>query len=74
MPYRVVVSEDQGGCIVQQSLAQHLTGMHARAVDGAAEELLEGDQAMPVVEIPAAYLNHRDKRRYPQTRKPNDST
>jgi hypothetical protein len=30
--------------------------MHAGAVDGAAEQLIEGDQAMPIVQMQAAYL------------------
>ena len=56
----VVVSEDQGCRVVQQGLPQDLAGVNARAIDGAAEELLEGNEPMAVVEVQAAYLNPRD--------------
>ena len=46
--------ENHGGCIVQQRLAQHLARVNLRAVDRAAKQLLEGDQAMAVVEVKAA--------------------
>src|SRR5215470_3824459 len=46
----MVVGEDQRRGIVRQSLAQHLPGVHPRTVDRAAEQLLEGDEAVAVVE------------------------
>src|SRR5207248_11629885 len=50
----MVVREDHRRRIVQQRLAQHLAGMHSGAVDGAAKQLLEGDEPVPVVEVQAA--------------------
>ena len=46
---------DRGG-IAGQRLLHYLARMHAGAVDGAAEQLIEGDQAMPIVQMQAAYL------------------
>ena len=53
-PRRVIVGEDHSGCVVQQGLAEHLTRVHSRHVDGAAKELLEGDQPVTAVEIQTA--------------------
>jgi hypothetical protein len=64
----VVVSEDQGCRVVQQGLPQDLAGVNARAIDGAAEELLEGNEPMAVVEIQAAYLHLTDGGRRAATR------
>jgi hypothetical protein len=41
---------------MQQRLPQHLARMHTGAVDGAAEQFLEGDQPVAVVEVETAYL------------------
>ena len=48
------MGEDQRRGVVQQRLAQHFARMHAGAVDGAAEQLLERDQPVTVVEVQAA--------------------
>ena len=60
---RVVVGEYHRCRIVRERLAQDLTRVHAGAVDGAAEQLLEGDQAVAVIEVQAAYLYPSDKLR-----------
>ena len=53
-PGRVIVRHDDRGGISLQRQLDDLPRMHARAVDGAAEQFLEGDQAVPVVEVQAA--------------------
>ena len=50
----VVVREDDRRGVVGQCLTQHLARMDRRPVDGAAEELLEDDQPVAVVEVEAA--------------------
>ena len=50
----VIVGEDQCCGIVRERLAHHLSRMHARAVDGAAKQFVEGDQTVPVIEVEAA--------------------
>ena len=50
----VVVREDDRRSVVGQRLAEHFTRMDRRAVDGAAEEFLEDDQSVAVVEVEAA--------------------
>src|SRR5215469_17431253 len=50
----MVVGEDHRRRVVQQYLPQHLARVHAGAVDRAAEELLEGNEPMAVIEIEAA--------------------
>ena len=66
----MVVREDHGRRVVQQRLAQHLPGMHSGAVDGAAKQLLEGDEPVPIVEVQAAYLYPGDTARRPRTKPP----
>lgn len=51
---RMIVREDDCRGVVGERLAHHFARMHARPVDGAAEELFEGDQPMTVVEVQAA--------------------
>ena len=51
---RMVVREDHCGRIVRECLPHHFARVHARAVDRAAKEFVEGDQAMAVVEVQAA--------------------
>jgi hypothetical protein len=58
---------------MQQGLPQDLAGMNPRAIDGTAEELLEGDEPMAAIEVQAAYLNTGDRPRQPQTSKPTNS-
>ena len=53
-PRRMVVGQDERCGVVRERLAQHLTRVHRCAVDGAAEQFLEGDQAVAVVEVEAA--------------------
>jgi hypothetical protein len=48
---RVVVREDDRGGVVLEGLFDDLAGMYGGAVDGAAEELLAGYQAMAAVEV-----------------------
>ena len=50
----MVVRENHRGRIVCQRLFDYFAGMHARTIDGAAEQLFEGDQSMPIVEVQAA--------------------
>src|SRR5215475_8655569 len=50
----MVMGENERRGIVRQSLAQHLPRMYPGTVDRAAEELLEGDEAVAVVEKQAA--------------------
>ena len=66
-PGRMVVRKDHRRGVVPQRLPQHLARMHAGAVDRAAEELLEGDQPVAVVEVQAAYLNMGDRLRHSAT-------
>ena len=47
----VVMGEDQRRGVVEHGLSHHLPWVHAGAVEGAPEQLLEGDQAVPVIEI-----------------------
>ena len=63
----VVMGENERRGIVRQSLAQHLPGMHPGTVDRAAEQLLEGDEPVAVVEEQAAYLYCTDRERQPRT-------
>src|SRR5438105_6912350 len=69
----VVVREDDRRRIVHQRLAQHLPGMHSGAVDGAAKQLLEGDEPVAVVEVQAAYLYPPDIERHLITVEPSIS-
>ena len=64
----MVVGKNKRSGIVRQSLAQHLTGMHPGTVDRAAKQLLEGDEAVAVVEEQAAYLHVDDTARRAGTR------
>jgi hypothetical protein len=64
---QVFVRKDHRRGVVQQRLPQHLARMDAGAVDRAAEELLEGDQPVAVVEVQAAYLNMGDRLRHSAT-------
>ena len=50
----MVVGEDHGGCVARQRLPDDLPRMHTGAVDGTAEQLLEGDQPMPGIQVHAA--------------------
>jgi hypothetical protein len=50
----MVVREDDRRRIARQRLLDHLPRVHARAVDGAAEQLVERDEAVPVVQVQAA--------------------
>ena len=50
----MVVRKNKRRDIVRQSLAQHFPGMYPGTVDRAAEQLLEGDEAVAVVEEQAA--------------------
>jgi len=63
----VVVGEDHGGGIVAQGLPQHLARVDAGAIDGAAEELLERNETVAVVEIETAYLQPPDETRQRKT-------
>ena len=47
---RMVVREDHRGGVVRQATPHDFARMHAGAVDRAAEQFLEGDHAMAVVE------------------------
>lgn len=51
---RMVVRKDHRRRVVRECLPHDFARMHAGAVDRAAEELVEGDQAMAVVEVQAA--------------------
>ena len=51
---RVIVGEDHRGRIAAQSLLDHFARMDARPVDGAAEQLLERDHAVAIVQVDAA--------------------
>ena len=46
--------QDNGRGVVVQGTHHNFPGMHTGTVDGAAEQFLEGDHAVPVVEIQAA--------------------
>ena len=48
---RVIVRDDDRGGIALQSQLDDLARMHAGAVDRAAKQLIEGDQAMAIVEV-----------------------
>jgi hypothetical protein len=48
---RVVVCQDDGGGVVLERLLDDFARMYRCAVDGAAEEVLAGDQAMAGVEV-----------------------
>jgi len=48
-PARVVMRQDGSGRVMPQGALDHLARMHARPVDGAPEQLLEGKNPMPVV-------------------------
>ncbi len=50
----VVVSEDHRCGIAAERLLDDFARMHAGAVDGAAKQLVEGDQAVAVVQVQAA--------------------
>ena len=50
----VVVREYQCRRVVQQSLPQYLSRMHAGPIDGAAKELFEGNEPVTVIEVQAA--------------------
>ena len=50
----VIVGEDEARRVMSESLSYDLAGVHARPVDRAAKQLLEGDQPMPGIEIEAA--------------------
>ena len=52
----MIVREDYGSRVVKQGLPQDLPRMHAGAVDRAAEELLEGNEPVTVIEVQTAYL------------------
>jgi hypothetical protein len=67
------MGEDHRRRVVQQYLSQHLARMHAGAVDRAAEQLLEGNEPMAVIEVQAAYLNPGDRQRQPRTGKPTNT-
>ncbi len=51
---RVVMRKDERRGVVEQRLAHDFPGMHDGAVEGAAEELLESDQAVPGIQVEAA--------------------
>ncbi len=48
------MSDDQGGGVLLQGELHDLAGVHAGAIDRAAEELLELDQPVALVEIETA--------------------
>jgi len=48
------VDQNYGGGIPGQCLAHHFSRMHAGPIDRAAEQLLEGDQVVTVVQVQAA--------------------
>ena len=50
----VIVGEDEARCVVSECLSHDFARVHARPIDGAAEQFLEGDQPMPGIEIEAA--------------------
>jgi hypothetical protein len=52
---------------VRESLFHDLARVHARAVDRAAEQFLEGNQAMAVVQMQATYLHAADGARHSAT-------
>ena len=58
---RMVMRQDDRRGIARQRLLHDLARMHAGAVDSAAEQLIESDQPMPVVQVQAAYLYFQDK-------------
>ena len=49
-PGRMIMGQDNGCRIVLQRAPYHLTGMHAGPVDGAAEQFLEDDDPVAVVQ------------------------
>lgn len=49
-PAGVVVSEDDGGCIVFEGGFDHLSRVDACSVHGTVEHFVEADEAMPIVE------------------------
>lgn len=55
--------KDDGRGVMREGLFHDFTRVHARAVDRAAEQFLEGNQAVPVVEMQAAYLDTADRTR-----------
>jgi len=59
----VVVRQDYRRGVVRERLAQDLARVHAGTVDGAAEQLLEGDQPVAVIQVQAAYLHLQDSER-----------
>ena len=59
-PGGVIVRKDYGRGIPAQGLLDDFAGVHAGAIDRAAEQLVKGDQPMPVVEVQAAYLYMAD--------------
>lgn len=50
----VIVREDQARCVVSESLSDHLAWVDVRGIEGAAEQLLEGDEPVTRIEIEAA--------------------
>lgn len=50
----MIVRKDDRCGVVRERLSQHFARVHAGAVDGAAEELFEGDQAVSFIEIKTA--------------------
>src|SRR6202162_6030259 len=51
---RMVVREDHGRSVMREGLLHHLTRMHAGAVDRAAEQFFEGNQAVAVIKVQTA--------------------
>ena len=49
-PGRMIMGQDDGCCIVLQRASYYLTGMHTGPVDGAAEQFLEDDDPVAVVQ------------------------
>ena len=47
----VIVGDNHGGAIAAQRLFDDFTRMHAGTVDGAAEKLLELDQAVAIIQL-----------------------
>ncbi len=50
-PGGVIVRDDDGGTVPLEGALDHLARMHAGPVNGAAKQLLELDQPVPVVEL-----------------------
>ena len=54
----MIVRNDDSGGIALQSELHDLAGMNAGAIDGAAKQFLELNQAMALVEIQTALVIH----------------